>query len=237
MTAYADPSAPEAPVNGSTSTAATAAMEGPASSAEPSDPFAVALAILNGEAAPAEAGREILPPLADCLHPEEQSSVSSAQLAEGKVSSFRIGAEGVDQVTVSEDGGLQVGLTAVDTHVIEIAGNGGIKAGTYTLIDYKGAIGGAGFSGLVLHSTPDLHAELVNNTAETKIELVVSEAGAPQPSEAASGIGNLLGGSSLWSLFDETGTYLLDDETVSENPGILGLLGSAAKVSDQDALQ
>jgi hypothetical protein len=241
MTVSADPCDLEMPVTGDTSCAATEVMEDPASSEEPSDPFAAALAVLNGEAgardnAGSEASPEVLPPLVDCLHPEEHSSVSSAQLAGGKVSSFRIGAAGVDQITVSEDGGLWVGVTAVDTHVIEIAENEGITAGTYTLIDYEGAIGGAGFRGLVLHGTPDLHAKLVNNTTETKIDLVISEAGAPEPPEAASGIGNR-GGSSLWSAFGKMGAYLLGDKDVSGKLRNLGLLGSAAKDSDRAALQ
>ncbi|MCW1923962.1 hypothetical protein OKA05_15450 [Luteolibacter arcticus] len=234
---HADSRELEVPVTGDTSSAAIVAAEGPASPEEPSDPFAVALAVLNGDAsardqAGSEASPEIMPPLVDSLHSEEHSSVSSAQLAEGKVSSFRIGAGSVEQITVSEADGLWVGITAVDTHVIEIAENGGITAGTYTLIDYEGAIGGAGFSGLVLRGTADLHAELVNNTAETKIELVVSEAAAP----AASGTSNP-GASGLWSLLGKIGAYLRDDKSVSGNPGIRELLGSAAKDSDQDALQ
>ncbi|RYD41203.1 MAG: hypothetical protein EOP83_34205 [Verrucomicrobiaceae bacterium] len=138
---------------------------------------------------------------------------------------------------MSENGGLWVGVTAVDTHVIEIAPNGGIAAGTYTLIDYEGAIGGAGFRGLELRGTPDLHAKLVNNTAETKIELVVSEAGAQQSPKAAGSIIDNLGRSSLWSAFGKMGAYLLGDKNVSGKPGVLGLLGSAAKDSDRDTIQ
>lgn len=169
VTAYADSCDLETTVS-EVSTAA-------APEEEPSDPFAAALAILNHEtSAPESAGSE-MPPLEDYLHPEGQNSVSSAALADGKVSSFQLGAEGAEKVTVSADGGLWVGATAVDSHVIEIAENGEIAAGTYTLIDYEGAIGGAGFKGLTLRGAPHLHAKLVNNTAETKIELVVSDVG------------------------------------------------------------
>lgn len=221
MTAYAEPSDVETPLNGTISSAATVTMEAP------SDPFAVALVILNGEAsAPTDAGFEIRPPSVDCLHPEEHSSVPSAQLAEGKVSSFRIGEEGGDQITISESGGLWVGVTAVDSHVIEIAQNGTIKAGTYTLIDYEGSIGGAGFSGLSLRGNPDLHAKLVNNTAETKIELVVSESKTPESPETARNIGNRIG-SSLRSLLAQASAYLRGDETAS----------STAQDSNRNALQ
>lgn len=202
MTAYADPCDLETPANGGISPPATE---------EPSDPFAMALAVLNGEkTARADTSSEFLAPSVDCLHPEEQSSVSSARLAEGKASSFRIGAGALDQITVSDADGLWVGVTAVDSHVVEIAENGGITAGTYTLIDYEGSIGGAGFSGLKLRVTPGLHAELVNNTAETKIELVVSEAVEPDSPETAGDNGNL---------------------------GIFGLLVSAAKDLCRGVLQ
>ncbi len=143
----------------------------------PRDTFSAALAVINGEAGPASdsAADVSLPPLVECFHPLVDSIVSTAPLADGRVSSFRIGEEGSDTVRVSENGGLCVGATAVDSHVIEITAHGKIVPGTYTLIDYDGAIGGGGFGGLVLQADAGIHAELVNNTADTKIELVVSE--------------------------------------------------------------
>jgi len=219
MTAYADPCSPASPE-------------------EPCDPFAVALAVMDNEAsAPEHTVSAILPPLEDYLHPEGQSSVPSAALADGKVSSFRIGAEGLEKVTVSEDGGLWVGVIAVDSHVIEIAEIGEVKAGTYTLIDYEGSIGGAGFKGLKLHGAPHLHAKLVNNTAETKIELVVSDARELEWPKAVIGLVKL-GLSSLWAPLDKMDTTRLGDEaTKGEIAGILGRLGFKSANSTNDALQ
>jgi len=172
MTAYADPC-------------------GCASPEEGTDPFAVALeAMENGISVPDHADADTLAPL-DCLDPGEHSSVASATLAHGKVSSFHIGEHGVERVTVSGDGGLWVGDTAVDNHVIEITGTGELVAGTYTLIDYEGSIGGAGFKGLILHSAPHLHAELVHNAADTRIELVVRDASKLTWSQAVIGYGKL----------------------------------------------
>ena len=181
VTAHGDPLSPEVPDKGD-SLLVPAESSSHGSGAPARDPFAAITLVLPGDEASAGsdpragANPANLPPLVDCFHDQGDSSVSSAPLADGRISSFRIGAEGTDKVTVSANGGLWVGVTAVDTHVIEIQANGAVTPGTYTLIDYEGAIGGAGFSGLVLRSTPHLHAELVNNTADTKIELVVSEA-------------------------------------------------------------
>jgi hypothetical protein len=186
MTAHADSSVPE--------TSDHATGEATPASVEPGyDPFAVALAALNGEtsasgdsSADAISGIERL--AADGFHREGDASVTSASLADGKVSTFRIGAGGFDKVTVTGDGGLWVGATAVDTHVVEITANGRIKAGTYTLIDYEGAIGGAGFAGLSLRHDPRLHVELVNNTAESKIEVVVAGTDAMELASAVKNI-------------------------------------------------
>ena len=228
MTAYADPCDRETPGSDISSAAA---------SEEPLDPFAAAFAVMNGETSPPEHPiSEILPPQEDCLHPESQDSVSSAALGDGKVSSFRVGAEGAEQVTVSEDGGLWVGATAVDSHVIEIAENGEIVAGTYTLIDYEGSIGGAGFKGLTLRGAQHLHAKLVNNTAESKIELVVPDAAELKWTEAVIGFGKFAL-SKLRAPLNEVGANLPGDEGASGTAGILGLLGFKPEDSTGDALQ
>ncbi|WP_264502794.1 hypothetical protein [Luteolibacter flavescens] len=214
LTAYADPSDQEMPPSGTPATA-TVAVADPSSLPEANDPFAAALAIMSGEAsARADAGTELPPAILDSLHSGEHSAVPSVELAGGKVSSFRIDAEGVAPITVSEIGGLRVGETAVDTHFIEIAGKDGITAGTYTLIDYEGLIGGAGFSGLVLRNTADLQAKLVHNTAETKIELVISEGPTPDSFKAAGRIGNLIA-SNLRSILGQAGAYFLGDRSVN----------------------
>lgn len=193
------------------------------------DPFAVALAVLNGEPGTGGNASEALPPLVNHSQGRADSPVSSASLADGQVSSFRIGMDGSDQVTVCEANGLWVGATAVDTHVIEITSSGWITAGTYTLIDYEGAIGGAGFEGLVLRSGPRLHAELVNNTAETRIELVVSKVDDLEwPATAGS----------IWNLGDSNNRMpFYEDGAARGNIGIFDLAGPAAMGPAKDALQ
>lgn len=199
------------------------------------DTFATALAVINGEAG-ADSASGTLPEFVISFAPQGESTVPAAPLADGHVSSFRVGADGFDKVTVSESGGLSVGATAVDTHVIEITANGRITPGTYTLVDYEGAIGGAGFSGLVLRSALDLHAELVNNTAETKIELVVSDADEPERPDATDSIWSL-GSPDNWLLFTQTGEVYLGDASAMADLGITSLLSPEALVFAKDVLQ
>ncbi len=91
-----------------------------------------------------------------------------AHLGSGKTSHFRIGTPG-DTVTITGTDALSVAAT----HTLDIGATGVVAPGTYTLIDYAGAIGGDGFAGLTLGSTPHLFATLSNNTADSKVELIV----------------------------------------------------------------
>ncbi|WP_035612119.1 hypothetical protein [Haloferula sp. BvORR071] len=195
MTAHAESFGPTGPDSGDPAIVSTE------SSSDPTyDPFAVALAVLNGEAASESDDRPAATVPVDCFREQGDSSVSAADLADGRISSFRIGEGGSDKVSVSESGGLSVGTSAVDTHEIEITANGRIKAGTYTLIDYKGSIGGAGFAGLSLRTDPHLHAELVNNAAESKIEVIVTGTDALELASAVK---------SIWSTVTQSDWMLL----------------------------
>ena len=235
MTAHADSFNLEIPDKSDAIPPTAVATEAAASAEQPRDPFAVALAVLNDEAASTGGDVcEVPSQVRNCFHSGESSSVSSAPLADGQVSCFRIGAEGSDQVNVSEDGGLWVGATALDSHVIEISTPGSIAPGTYTLIDYEGAIGGAGFKGLVLRSSPGLHAELVNNAAETKIEVVVSAVGRLEWPTAAGIIWNL-GGPNSWSPFDDLGKLFPGDESSSGDIGLFDLVRPATVVFAKEA--
>ncbi|WP_367870807.1 hypothetical protein [Luteolibacter sp. Populi] len=117
---------------------------------------------------------EVVPPPADHFFNEQDTTYETAPLGNGLTSTFRIGSAGADTVSVSSSGGLSVGTAPGHTHLIEIVSNDRIVPGTYTLIDYEGTIGGAGFAGFSL-GTPHLDAELVDNVAETKIDLVITE--------------------------------------------------------------
>lgn len=200
------------------------APEIPAESAESAplrDTFSTALAVINGEASADAMAPGTLPRFVTSFDAQGECSVAAAPLADGHVSSFRIG---TDKITVSEIGGFSVGATAVDTHVIEITADGQPTPGTYTLIDYEGAIGGAGFGGLVLRSDPSLHAELVNNTVETKIELVVSAGDEPGQPAAPEGIWNL-GSPENWLLFTETGEIYRGENAALDQLWAVNLLG------------
>ncbi len=76
---------------------------------------------------------------------------------------------GLDKATISEPGGFEVAAT----HAIEITPRPGVASGTYPLIDYSGAIGGAGFAGLALTPSPNPRygLSLVDNAAGTSVDL------------------------------------------------------------------
>jgi len=146
---------------------------------------------------------EVMPPPVDHFENEGTGgSYATAPLGNGLTSTFRIGANGSDSVMVSQSGGLSVGTAPGNTHTIDIDANGLIAPGTYTLIDYEGAIGGAGFAGLVLGSIPHMNAELVDNTAESKIQLVINEVDGLQWTGSSSSSW-LQGGATNWTRFSD----------------------------------
>jgi len=100
-----------------------------------------------------------------------QITLPTLTLADGETSILR---PGTDLVTVSDADGFSVGAAPGDTHTITLERTADLAAGTYTLIDYTGAIGGAGFAGLVLDVPPHLHATLVDNAAEGKVDVQIT---------------------------------------------------------------
>lgn len=67
-------------------------------------------------------------------------------------------------------------LAVNGTCTVNILG-GGLTVGRFTLIDYDGTIGGAGFAGLVLGRLPQgVVATLVDNTVDTAVELNITAA-------------------------------------------------------------
>jgi len=94
-----------------------------------------------------------------------------AVLGDGLVSTFR---PGIDKVTGTKTDGFAVGTAAGQTHTIRLVMTPDLVAGTYTLIDYEGTIGGAGFAGLQLEAIPGLTATLVDNTTDTSIDVEIT---------------------------------------------------------------
>lgn len=87
-------------------------------------------------------------------------------------------------------------FTVAAGSILELFGNA-LGVGTFPLIDYTGTIQGAGFGGLTLApiGLPRTTATLVDNQAETRVDVTVSQ-------EAIKWIGNL---SADWD-FDDSGT-------------------------------
>jgi autotransporter-associated beta strand protein len=175
---------------------------------------------------------EITPPPPDRFTHERGTSYGAVTLAPGATSVFRIGQKGSDSTSITGSGGLSVGTTSGDTHTIDISSIGLITPGTYTLIDYSGAIGGAGFDGISLGNTPNIDARLVNNVEEGRIELVVDSVetlawnGAP-------GATWDIGTTPNWKFFGSgaTATYLDGDAVTFEDFAAGGEVTIATPVS------
>jgi autotransporter-associated beta strand protein len=93
----------------------------------------------------------------------------------GSILDFELGAPSTgDKINVTLTGGLTLlGGT------VNLTNAGGLGAGTYTLIDYVGALGG-GVGNLALGAQPaGFNYSLVNNAGSTSIDLTVSAAGIP----------------------------------------------------------
>jgi autotransporter-associated beta strand protein len=100
-------------------------------------------------------------------------SFDEVALGAGLTSEFRVGQ---DLATVTTAGGFSVAAT----HAISIVPQPGTASGTYKLIDYDGAIGGAGFAGLSLTALPNPRygLSLVDNSGEASVDLAYT---APTP--------------------------------------------------------
>lgn len=113
----------------------------------------------------------------------------------GGTLTLNLGTFGNPTATVINDSGT---LTLVGTNIINISG-AGLSAGLFDLITYSGSISGGG--SLVLGSLPArIAAVLVNDTADSKIQLNVTGFDAPHWTGTISsgGIGN-------WDIDDGTG--------------------------------
>jgi autotransporter-associated beta strand protein len=78
-----------------------------------------------------------------------------------------------DLINVTSAGGLTINGGQVN---VSLLNGGAAAAGTYTLIDYNGALGGSGSLTLTnaLIGSNNLHASLVTNVANSSIDLVLS---------------------------------------------------------------
>ncbi|MES2707959.1 MAG: autotransporter-associated beta strand repeat-containing protein [Verrucomicrobiota bacterium] len=103
--------------------------------------------------------------------PQAAAATAVNRLAySGGQTTFRVGAVS-DALTVGETGGLS---TSGASSVINIEPGTGFSApASFTLIDYAGAIGGAGYN-FTLGSLPHITATLQNDTANTAVKLNVT---------------------------------------------------------------
>lgn len=108
------------------------------------------------------------------------TTYKTAQLSTDESSTFRLGGAIEDSAVVTQSGGLAVVAGTAEKHLIHINQEGEIPIGSHPLIYYAGSIGGLGYEGLQLAPLPGrIIGELVNNTEDATIDLVItgSEAG------------------------------------------------------------
>jgi fibronectin-binding autotransporter adhesin len=102
----------------------------------------------------------------------ESLHVGSLTLAAGSILDFELdtllGVDTSDLITVTTPGGL-----LINGGTLNLTSGGAMTAGTYMLIDYNGTLGGS-FGNITLGNTPSgFTYNLVNNTSNTSIDLVV----------------------------------------------------------------
>lgn len=102
---------------------------------------------------------------------------SAASLSTDEPSYFRLGGPVRDRATITASGGLAVTAGSAPRHIINITQVGPVTIGNYPLISYSGAIGGLGFGGLQLGPLGILKGRLVNNVANSSIDLEITEDG------------------------------------------------------------
>jgi autotransporter-associated beta strand protein len=107
----------------------------------------------------------------DHFHLPGDDTFTNAVLGDGLVSTFR---PGIDKVTGAKTDGFAVGNAPGETHTIRLVMTPDLLPGTYTIIDYDGTIGGAGFAGLQLEAIPGMTASLVDNTTDTSIDVEIT---------------------------------------------------------------
>ncbi|MBK1881823.1 hypothetical protein JIN85_05320 [Luteolibacter pohnpeiensis] len=103
------------------------------------------------------------------LYAQGSGSIGRLDLADGSASTFRIGGSANSLSVTSPDG-----LVTSGAHHIHISASTGATPGTYPLIYYNGSIGGDGMSAFNLTPTPGITATLVNNSATSSVDLVVT---------------------------------------------------------------
>lgn len=150
------------------------------------------------------------------------ASVPKANLLPVETSVFRIGGAVQDFVQVTEAGGLQVGGTAPEKHVIQIVREGKIANGRYPLIGFTGTIGGQGLAGLQLAEIPGRITETLEiNAANSTIDLVISGAEGVTWSGAANSLWNKH--DTNWKLGDtSTATQFMDADDVKFDDSAAG---------------
>lgn len=103
------------------------------------------------------------------LNAQTSELYSTLALGSGETSTFLVGPSG-GRVSVRDTDGFSVD----SVHTVDLQAQTGLMPGTYTLINYDGSIGGAGFAGLQLGDTGRIIATLVDNTANSSVDLNVT---------------------------------------------------------------
>jgi len=158
------------------------------------------------------------------------TTFAGANLSTDQQSIFRLGGAIQDSAVVSTSGGLSVVAGTAPKHIINIAQEGPIATGTYSLIYYAGTIGGLGDTGFQLAPLPGrIAGSLVNNPSTSTIDLVITGSQAGDITWTGSG-GNTwdVEGASSWA-FKNTSTptkFFAGDAVGFNNTG-----GSAINVA------
>lgn len=123
------------------------------------------------------------------------TNLPALALGDGLTSTFR---PGLDAVTITDIDGLSLGAPG-ETHTLRIVPSATTLDDTYTLLDYDGTFGGAGFGGLVLEPIPNPRytLNLADNVPNTSVDLVYA---GPEPIVWAGGSGAWDTTNTLWNL-------------------------------------
>ncbi|WP_035615742.1 autotransporter-associated beta strand repeat-containing protein [Haloferula sp. BvORR071] len=161
-----------------------------------------------------------------------------ANLSTDQASTFRLGGAIQDSVIVNQDGGLTVVAGTAPKHIINIAQEGEIPTGTYTLIDYTGTIGGLGFAGLQLAPLPGrIAGSLINNVANSSVDLEITGSQAGDITWKGNGSGTwnveananwVFSGGSTPTKFYSGDTVRFDDNAVTNTVTLAGTITPSA---------
>lgn len=123
-------------------------------------------------------------------------------------------------------------LVTGGTNRIDVAAFGIPAVGTYTLVDYSGSLQGAGFGAFVLGNVPGrATASLVDNTANSSVDLTLSGPFDPLTWTAAVSTNWDIGTTVNWTLSTGTSAYAEGDIVNFDDTAATGAVGIVTAVS------